>query len=57
MIRLLLLGLAVWLAAKVFGSFFKPSEPPVEVRGNTKNKPLDLTDEDVEDVDFKEDSD
>ncbi len=54
MIRLLLLGLAIYIAAKVIGGLFKPSKPPVEVHGTSKKQPLDLNREDIQDVDFKE---
>jgi len=36
MIRLLLLGLAIYIAARVVGGLIKPSKPPVEVRGKSK---------------------
>ena len=57
MIRLLLLGLAIYIAARVLGGLIKPSKPPVEVRGKSKKQPLDINREDVEDVDFKEKKD
>jgi len=53
MIRLLLLGLALYLAARIVGGLIKsPQNTPV--KGQSKKESLDLSDQDVEDVDFKE---
>jgi len=54
MFRLLLLGLAIYLGARIAGGLFKPSQPSGTVRGKSKNEPLDLSDDDVIDVDFEE---
>ena len=54
MIRLLLLGLALYIAARIIGGLLKPAKPPVEVHGKSKKQPLDINSEDIEDVDFKE---
>ena len=53
MIRLLLLGLALFLASRVVGGLFK-SESTTKVNGESKNEPLELSEDDVIDVDFKE---
>ncbi len=55
--RLLFLGLAFYFAARIVGGLFKSSDSSVEVRGKSKNEPLDLSDDDVIDVDFKETED
>ena len=52
--RLLILGLFFYIAAKLVASLFSAAKSRTEVRGRSKSKPLDLSDKDVEDVDFKE---
>lgn len=55
MIRLIILGLALYLAARIVQGLFKSSKGQVEVHGDSKKKrSIDLSQEDVEDVDFKE---
>ena len=54
MIRLLLLGIAIYIASRVLGGLLRPSKPPSEVGGKAKNEPLDLSNQDIEDVTFKE---
>lgn len=53
--RLILWGLILYLGFRFFRSFFQgqPREKQ-EVHGKSKNKPLDLNKEDIEDVDFKD---
>lgn len=53
MFRLLFLGLALYLASRIVGGLFK-SEPTNTVNGESKNEPLELSKDDVIDVDFKE---
>lgn len=52
MLRLLLLGVGLYFVGKIISGLFKPAEPNVEVRGKGKNEPLDIRDEDIEDVRF-----
>jgi len=54
MFRLLFLGLALYLGARIVSGLFKPSQPSSKVSGKSKNEPLDLSDDDVIDVDFEE---
>lgn len=55
MIRYVLLALAFFLATKIMGGLFKPaSEHKTTVKGESKNDTLDLSDDDVIDVEFKE---
>ena len=55
MMRYLLMGLALFLAAKVIGGLSKPeSENKTTVKGESKKEPLDLSKDDVVDVDFEE---
>lgn len=54
MIRLLFLGIALYLAARILGGLFKTPEKRVEVKGDSKKTSLDLSDEEIEDIDFKE---
>ena len=53
MLRLLLIGLAVFFGVQIFNSLRKPSKQ-TEVRGDSKNKPLELNEDDIDDVEFKE---
>jgi hypothetical protein len=53
MIRLFLLGIALFLAARVIGSLFK-SPSKTEVKGKSEKDSLNLSEEDVIDVDYKE---
>jgi len=57
MLRLLLLAFAIYLATRIVGGLFKPAKPSDEVRGTSKNTPLDLSEDDVIDIDFKETKD
>lgn len=55
MMRYILLGLAFFLAAKIAGGLFKPaSDNKTTVKGESKKESLDLSDDEVIDVDFKE---
>ncbi len=55
--RIILLGLLFYWAIKVVSSLLGSNKPRTEVRGESRNKPLDLSDEDIEDVDYKETED
>jgi len=55
--RILVLGLLFFWAIKLVNSLLGSNKPRTEVRGKAKNKPLDLSDEDIEDIDFKETKD
>ncbi len=54
--RLIILAVLFYLVSKVFSAFFKsgPDTRNTKVRGESPNHSLDLSDEDVEDVDYKE---
>ena len=52
--RLLILGLIFFLSAKLLGALLTTPKSDSEVRGRANKKPMDLSKEDVEDVDFKE---
>jgi hypothetical protein len=54
MFRLLFFGLALYIASRIVGGLFKSTDTSSKVGGASKNEPLDLADEDVIDVDFKE---
>lgn len=54
--RLIFLAFVVYMGIKLFSGLFKiNSRPPI--KGEAENKPIDLSKEDVEDVDFKETKD
>ncbi|MDZ7724685.1 MAG: hypothetical protein U5R06_18225 [candidate division KSB1 bacterium] len=55
MLRLLLLGVGLYFVGKIVSGLFKPPEPPVEVHGKGKEDPLNVRDEDIEDVRFVDD--
>ena len=57
MFRLLFMGLALYLASRIVGGLFKSKPSSNDVRGETKSKALDLSDDDVIDIDFKESKD
>jgi hypothetical protein len=42
------------LSAKLLGNLLSSPKPESDVGGKAKKEPLDLSKEDVEDVDFKE---
>ncbi|MBN1542365.1 hypothetical protein JW992_09490 [candidate division KSB1 bacterium] len=53
-IRLAVLALFFYLATKILAILFKPQKPPRKVDGQPQSKPLDVSDNEIEDVDFKE---
>ena len=54
MFRYIIYGLVIYWMIKLLKNVVKPAKPDVEIKGKSKAKPLDLSNEDVEDVDFKE---
>ena len=53
--RLFIYGLIIYFAIKLVKDFFKPEAPKSEIKGSPNNKkPIDLSDADVEDAEFKE---
>lgn len=53
--RLIIIGVAIYLISKVFKNFLNPPAKNRTVEGNPKESdPLDLSDAEVEDVDFEE---
>ncbi|GEM_PF-652676 len=56
LLRLLILALLFYLATWVFNSLFSSriGNQDTQVHGPSQSNSLDLTDEDVEDVDYKE---
>ncbi len=54
LIRLLFYGLIGYWIYKIVVRLGKPAEPRVQVRGKPNADPLDLSDTDVEDVDYRE---
>ncbi len=54
MLRYIIYGLVIYWMIKLLKNVVKTTKPDVEIKGKSKAKPLDLSKEDVEDVDFKE---
>jgi len=55
LLRFLLFITIIYLVSKLVQTLFKSPERKSEIHGNpTKNNPLDLSNEDVEDADFEE---
>jgi len=56
MMRLIFFAIALFLASRILGGLFKvtPVEKKTTVKGESKNEKLDLSKEDIVDVDFKE---
>ena len=54
MLRFALLALIFYVVSKLLSFFFKPQNPPEKVGGEAKSKPLDVPENNIEDVDFKE---
>ena len=53
--RLLFFVLIIYLGIRAFSKLFQSEKPKPEVRGRPKrSKSLNISDEDVEEVDFKE---
>ena len=54
MLQYIIVGILVYWVLKIFMKLFSPGKPNVEVKGKSHNEPLDLKDDEVEDIDFKE---
>lgn len=54
LIKLIILFLVFYIAAKVFALLFQPKPGETPIKGKPQSPTLDLTKEDVEDVDYKE---
>ncbi len=54
--QLIILALVFYLVSKIAQFLFGPGAPKQEppVAGQSQSKPLDLSDADVEDIDYKE---
>lgn len=52
--RILILGLLIYWAFRIVTHLFSPPKSNVEVKGTSSKTPLDLSDQDVEDVEYKE---
>ena len=53
---LLFMGILAYLGIKILSGFFTTNSR-TEVKGKPENKPIDLSKEDIEDVDFEETKD
>lgn len=55
LIRLIILVVLIYFAIKLFKNLLKAPDKQTEIRGTPKSKkPLDLSNADIEDADFKE---
>jgi hypothetical protein len=54
MLRYLIFALLLFWLFKLITSLLTPGKKEPRVTGKAKSKPLDLSQEDIEDVDFKE---
>lgn len=55
--RVILIGLLAFWAVKLFGNLLGGGKQQEKVHGKSHSKPIDLSKEDVEDIDFKEKKD
>lgn len=55
--RVILVGLLAFWAVKLVGNLLGGGKQQEQVRGKSHSKPIDLSKEDIEDVDFKEKKD
>ncbi len=55
--RIIFVGLLAFWAVKLVGNLLGGGKQQNEVRGKSQSKPIDLSKEDIEDVDFKEKKD
>ena len=53
LLRIIFVGILAFLALKIFAGVFK-STNSAQVKGKARTKPIDLSKEDVEDIDFEE---
>jgi len=54
MLQYIIVGIFVYWVLRIFVKLFSSGKPDVEIKGQSQNEPLDLKDEEVEDIDFKE---
>ena len=54
MLQYIIVGILVYWILKIFVKLFSSGKPNVEVKGQSQKEPLDLKDQEVEDIDFKE---
>ena len=54
LIRLIIIFIIIYFGMKLIQNFLKAPTPKNEVKGSPKQKPLDLSDADIEDADYKE---
>jgi len=54
MLRFLFAALVVYLGYRFLKALFSNQSPKTNVRGQQKNRPLDLRDSDVEDAKFRD---
>ncbi|MDZ7330892.1 MAG: hypothetical protein ONB31_02815 [candidate division KSB1 bacterium] len=55
MLRIILLGLLIYIALKLLKDFLMSPQQKIEVKGTpTNKKPLDLSDADIEDAKFED---
>ena len=50
----LIVGILIYWAIRIFVKIFSSGKSNVEVKGKSQKDPLDLRDQEVEDIDFKE---
>jgi hypothetical protein len=50
----LMMGILVYWILKFIAKILFSAKPKVEVKGSSQKGPLDLTNQEVEDIDFKE---
>ncbi len=50
----IIVGILVYWILKIFVKLFGSGKSNVEVKGKSQKEPLDLKDQEVEDIDFKE---
>lgn len=54
LIRVIILLLLIYLTQKIFKNLFQPKTNRSQVKGTSQSPSLDLSNKEVEDVDFKE---
>ncbi|MBN2410369.1 hypothetical protein JXQ31_01680 [candidate division KSB1 bacterium] len=53
-LQYIVVGILVYWVLKIFVKLFSSGKSNIEVKGQSQNEPLDLKDQEVEDIDFKE---
>ena len=54
MLQYIIMGMLVYWVLKTVVKLFSSGKSNVEVKGQSQKEPLDLKDQEVEDIDFKE---